>query len=173
MYQQVRKMPWESLRDAVTADDAALTTFEYANTTYVANKYAIPTDINCAILTFFGKDAADKDAAVKLFGRYKNGPIMELYAGVVTLGAKTVVTHPITGATITAFWADALTSTGEEWITDVTLRNETADDSIAYLVMNIVGLSDVYLEIDLDGGSGVAMTELSAIITGTHEYIDE
>ena len=148
----VAKKEWKLLRDAVAADDTALTTFEYDNAVYAAGKVDIPKESNAVAIAFFGTDAENEDATVIVYGRARsNGPIMELYAGEVQLGAKVVTKHPITKAVTTAFWGDLITSTGQEWITDVSLRNETADDSIGYVVLNLFGIQDIYVEIDLDG----------------------
>lgn len=174
MVPQVFKRPWEQLRSLTSSDDTLLTTFEYDNATYEANKFDIPDDWNSIAIAFYGTDAADEDAVVKLFGRMKsNGPIMELYAGELTLGTRVVTKDPISLAAITAYWVDTITSTGEEWITDATIRNESADNAIAFLVINLFGLKDVYLEIDLDGGDGSAMASLGAIICGSWTYRDE
>jgi len=174
MIEHIVKKPWELLRGPVAADDTALTTFEYDNDTYIAGKYDIPDDVNAAAIAFFGTDAEDEDFAAKLYGRCRtNGPIMLLWSGTVTLGAKLVTDHPITKTALTAYWADTITLTSNvEWLSDPTIRSEALGDTIAYLVLNLYGIKDVYLEVDLDGGSTTAASAY-AIITGFKSYIDE
>lgn len=173
MIKQSIQTPWKQLRTLTSSDDTALSTFEFDNSTYVASKCDIPNDWNAVAIAFYGTDAADEDATVKLFGRMRNnGPIMELYAGKVTLGAKVVTKDPISLSAVTAYWADTITSTGEEWINDAVIRNEAADDAIAFLCLNLFGIKDVYLEIDLDGGD-TTMASLGAIICGSDQYIQD
>lgn len=167
MISQCMKDPWRQLRTLTSTDDTALSTFEYDNSTYEAAKVDVPDHWNAIAIAFYGTDAADEDAIATLFGRRKsNGPIMELYEGEVTLGTKVVTKDPISRAVVTAYWADIVTSTGEEWINDVYIRNEGADNEIAFVVLNLFGIKDLYLQIDLDGGDGTAMASLGAIMCG-------
>ena len=166
---------WKPLISGVTAGNerAALTTFEYDNAVYVADKFKIPDEWNNVAIAIWGKDAADEDCTVKLYGRMKNnGPIILLYSGEVDLGTKVVTKNPISLATVTGYWADTFAASGaQEFIVDIHLRNETADDDIAYLTFNTYDLEDLYLEVDMDGGVGVAAAEISAIICGSHIHI--
>lgn len=173
MIEQVAKFEWKMLRDAVATDDAALTTFEYTNAVYIAGMTKVPKEANAVAIAFFGTDAANEDASIVIYGRARsNGPIMELYAGDIVLGAKVTMINPITKAVETSYWADTVSSTGEEWITDTNIRNEGGDDEICYIVMNLFGIDDIYVQIDLDGGS-VTAASISAIGLFSHSYIDE
>lgn len=166
---QIEQHPWEYLRSdgLLTAADTALTTFEHANSQYESNKWTLPKTANSAIIAFFGTDAANEAAAMSLFGRAAgNGPIMELWVGAVTLGALVVTKNPITGETVTAYWGDTITSTGEEWIGDLALRNETADDKIGYLTLDLPGIKDLYLQFT----TKTSVASIAGIILPTYRH---
>jgi len=170
MYGAKPKLAWALLRDAVDADDTTLETFEYENETYEDNKYVIPDDASSIIIAAFGKAAADKDVAYILWGRHwRNGPIEKVAEGVITLGTMVVTKHPITKVATTQYWADTITNvtTSSEWVKTPVIKN-SGKNGICYFCLDDFALKDLYLEIDLDGGDGDAMTEISAIITGTN-----
>lgn len=147
MFIEHERHSWQLLRPALmTTVDTVLATFEYENATYVANKWDMPRTANAAAIAFYGTDAANEAATMALFGRAGKGPIMEMWVGAVTLGALVVTKDPIAGTALTAYWGDLITSTGEEWITDIVLRNETEDDKIGYLLLDLPGIKDLYLQ---------------------------
>jgi hypothetical protein len=158
------KIAWSALRSAVVADDTLLSTYEYANAVYVARRWEVPAEFDSIVIAAYGKAAENKDLIYTLHGRRaQRGPIEILAAGVMTLGARLVTTDPITGAVVTAYWVDTITNTAE-WIKTPVIKNSGAD-GICYLCMDLAGISDVDLQVDLDGGDD-AMTEFSAIIAG-------
>ncbi len=171
MIVEARQFPWRGLRENVTAanEGTALSTFEFDNPTYLANKFDVSranqTDYNTAIIAFWGKTTNNYDALYRLFGRRKGGGFIESMAeGIVTLGALPITKDPIGKAVETGLWADTITNTLDAWVEADTLVVPT--DKIAYLVLPVAGIADLYIEIDIDGGSGTATTEINAIITG-------
>lgn len=161
---------WEPLRTGVVANEATLTTWDYNNAVYASRKFDIPKDWNskAIAIAFWGTNAADEAVTAILWGRMRtNGPIMKLWAGTVTLGALVVTNDPILKTAVAnAFWADTITLTaGVEWLSDPVLRNETADDDIAYILMNLYNINDVYLEITTINTAA----SINAIITGIAE----
>lgn len=169
MSNNVYKMPWESLRKAVVADDTDLTTYEYNNATYLDRMYVLPLSGNSIAIALWGKTAENYTAAYKLRGRRRtNGPIESIAAGIITLGSRLITKDPLTFATVTGYWVDTITDTGNGWISPVVIQN-SANNETCYFCLNIFGLNDIELYIDLDGGGGTAMTELNAIITGATE----
>src|SRR4030042_5682258 len=158
------KIAWSALRAAVVADDTLLSTYEYSNATYLARRWEVPAEFDSIVIAAYGKAAANKNLNYVLHGRgAQRGPIEGLAAGVMTLGAKLVTTDPISGAVVTAYWVDTITNTAE-WIKSAVIKN-TGGDGICYLCMDLGGISDVDLQVDLDG-AGDAVTEFSAIIAG-------
>jgi len=157
------KMPWESLNPYVTA--TTLASREYDEAVYNAHKYTIPNDVNSITIAFYGTDANNEDAGYILWGRRRtNGPIEKIAAGVVTLGSLAVTKDPITKVTVTAFWADTITDTHDAWLKSPAIAGAGSND-ICYFSIDTFGLKDLYLEIDIDGGSNEAAS-ISAIITG-------
>jgi hypothetical protein len=171
-YVQLEQHSWQALRagtNGLLSDaDTALTTFEHANSQYEDNKWKMPKTANSAILAFWGTDAADEAGTMSLFGRGGgNGPIMEIWVGVVTLGSLVVTKNPITGMAATAYWGDTITSTGEEWVGDLALRNETADDKIGYLTLDLPGIKDLYLQFT----TKTSVASIGGIILPTFRYL--
>lgn len=166
---QVEQHPWEHLRSdgLLTAADTALTTWEHANSQYEDNKWTLPKTANSAVIAFYGTDAANEAATMMLYGRAAgNGPIMELWEGVVTLGAKVVTKDPISGVVVTAYWADTLTSIGEEPFMDLAVRNEGADDEIAWLTIDLPGIKDLYLQFT----TKTSVASIAGIILPTYRH---
>lgn len=160
---------WEALRSDVAADDTTLiTTFEYANPTYVAGKWTIPKEISTIVIALWGKDGDGDTGSYKLFGRAKmNGPIEAVAAGNLICGSQVITKEPILKTTESAYWVDSITNT-IEWIKTPVIKNN-ANNGICYLCVNAKHLQDVYLEITNVGGTAPEMTELNAIITGMAE----
>jgi hypothetical protein len=148
MYSQHKHNKWEPLHGNALLDTvSAISTFEHSNSTYIARKVDMPIESNAAVIMFYGTDAENEAATMGLYGRAAaNGPILTLWTGVVTLGARVVTNDPITGAALTAYWADTITSVYDEGPYDVTLRNEAADDTDAFLMLDLPGIHDVHLQ---------------------------
>lgn len=174
------QMPWLALRSAVTADDTALSAFNYDNwpsSGTIALGIGAPngqSDLNDArrwLIAMCGIGNANSTFSYKLYGRKRaNGPIMLVASGVATLGAQVVTKDPITKATSTAKWVDTITITAGLWSDLAPLIVDSGNDRIAYMRGRPEGLRDLYLEIDLDGdGLGSYATSASAIITGSEE----
>lgn len=176
---RIIQAPWLMLRDAVVADDTALTTFDY-DSWPTANTIAIGlgqpsglselADFRQWVIAFYGTAAENRDAGYKLYSRRKvNGPILLLASGVLTLGAQLITKTPIGKVTSTQYWADTITVTGGLWYDLAPLVIDPGNDRIALLRGVNDGLAGLYCEIDLDGGPGTACASVSAIITGTED----
>lgn len=165
------KLAWEQLRSAVVADDtllSALGTYAYSNVNYKGRMWEIPDKFDSIVIAAYGKDAATTDIKYVLHGRRaRHGPIEILAEGIMTLGTLVVTTDPITGDAITAFWVQTITNTAS-WLKTPVIKN-SGNNGICQMGLDLAGLSDVGLEVDLDGGDAVAMTEFSAIIAGIQQ----
>lgn len=143
--------PWAPLITGIAANVATLSTRDYDNAVYNAAKFVIPPDWNAkaVAIAFYGTDAADEAVTAILWGRMRtNGPIIKLWAGAVTLGALVTTKDPITKVAGTAYWADTITLTANvEGLADPVIRNEAIGDDIAFLLINLYGIKDLYMEI--------------------------
>jgi len=170
MFLQTSKLPWVSLRDAVVADDTALTTFQYSNwptsnTLDDMKNHSAFKDANGLLITGFGTDSDNEDAAYKIYGRARmNGPIILIATGIVTCGAQLVTSHPITPAALTARWFDTITVTGGLFSGLIEIL-DSGNDRIAALKLDSMIFNDLFMEVDLDGGD-TAMASFYAIICG-------
>lgn len=174
MYQQAQKLPWIMLREAVTADDTLLTAgsdFSYSiwPTSGVVNDLKNDTvmkDANGLGIIAYGKSADNATVLYNLYGRARqNGPVMLLLTGVMTLGQRVVTDTPIGETAITARWVDTITATGG-LLSGLVEILDSGQNRIAGLKFNSYWFNDLYFEVDLDGGGGTAMTEITAILIG-------
>lgn len=166
-------VPWYALRARVATDDAALAAAGYSDWPSSGVLSMAPSGANeklaeCDVLqiAFYGTDADNEDSAYSLFGRKKmNGPILHLATGVVTLGGMACAVDPITGVAITnGFFADTITITsGVLAVYDPVIVNNA--DHVAMLQFPKMGLEDIHVRFDLDGGS-TASASMGAIISG-------
>jgi len=132
-----------ALLDTVTL----LATYEYDVAAFQNNFITMPKESNAAVVMFYGTDAANEAATMGLYGRAAgNGPILTLWTGVVTLGARVVTKDPMTGLALTAYWADTITNTLDEGPFEVVLRNEGADDTDAMMILDLPGIKDVHMK---------------------------
>lgn len=163
------RIPWVSLRGAVTADDTFLTAFKYtdwpSSNTLKLNEVPLH-DANGLIVAMHGSNAANENANYEMYGRTRqNGPIQLLLKGVVTLGTQICTTDPITGATITlGKWADTIT------VTDGILAGlveilDSADNRICMLKFDQMHIEDLAVYFTITD-AGEASASMYAIITG-------
>lgn len=171
MFLQTAKLPWLSLRSAVSTDDTALTTFEYTNwpTSGVLNNmrgHPVLKDANGVLIAGFGTNADNEDAAYNLYGRARmNGPIVLALTGIVTCGAQLITNNPIGGAALTARWFDTITVTGGLLSGLVDILDAGGDDRIGMLKIDSLIFNDWFMEVDLDGGSET-MASFYSVICG-------
>jgi len=156
---------WHQLRAVTTADDTALTTFDYAswpssNTFNLEQKFQ--KYVSSLLIAFYGTDAENEAGAYVLRGRGINGPIMELAAGAFTLGAQLVTRDPISGSLLTAYWADTITVTSG--IMDaVDVLHDAAGDKICLLQVPVWNLEEIYLEL-----AKTTNASAGAVVTGIY-----
>lgn len=174
MYLNTAKLPFVSLRNAVAADDTLLTAgtdFSYSiwpssNTINNIKNDPILKDANGFGILAYGKTADNADMLYNLYGRVRqNGPVMLLLTGIMTLGTRVVTDTPIGETAITARWVDTITVTGGLLKALVTIL-DSGNDMQCMLKFDGLWFNDFFLEVDLNGGSGTAMTEFSAILIG-------
>jgi len=165
MYLESPNHPYVALRSAVVANDTALAAFNYAD--WPSSYFDLKQFHGCnmASILFWGKDAEDEDFSYILYGRRKmNGPVLTLQTGTAILGSQLIVKNPISKATVTGYWADTIALTAGLLHGVATVRDSTTN-RVAELRFPINGLTDLYLELAVDGGS-VTCKEINAIITG-------
>jgi len=168
MFLQTSKMPWVSMREAVVKD-TAIDVFDYTtdwpSTGTVDLKDVVLKDANGVLIAFFLTNDDNEDGSYKLYGRAKmNGPIMLLLEGIVTAGAQVITKHPITQATLTAYWADTITATGG-LLSGLVEILDSGNDRIAMLKFDSLIFKDLFMELANDGGSTDSAT-MYAIICG-------
>ncbi len=174
-----KQLPWMKLREKVLTDDATvlgLTTRDFANRNVgTGNAVKIGEGINGIIITFFGI-ATDQTTAFKwrLYG-YRAGirepilaPAQLIAYGTGNLGDVAVVKHPISGAAVTAYYADYLTITAQSWLKTVAVYDiGGASGEIARIVFDGMGISHLLCELtDCNAGTANETDELEAIYTG-------
>lgn len=176
-----KQVPWIKLREKVYTDDTpvlSVTTMNFANRNVGAGDAApIPEGINGIIVTFLGI-AKDQTAAFswKLYGyrggqgadKMVGGPAQLIAYGTGNLGDVAVVKHPVTGATVTAYYADYLTITAQKWPKTVAVYDVGgASGEIATIVFDGLGISHLLCELtDCDFETGNETDELEAVYTG-------
>jgi len=95
-----------------------------------------------------------------------NGPMILLATGEITLGAMACAKHPVTGAALTGYlFADTFTVTAGV-LMDLVDICAAGEDTICMMKFDGMIFNSLFMEIDLDGGDGTAMTVCSAAISG-------
>lgn len=177
MFLNTARIPWYSLREAVAADDTAITVFKYSNFPAVGS--AIKTGQNGAVdlngpelhdanglyLAAWGAGGDDKTiTGYKLLGvTRQNGPIITVLSGVMTSGSLACAVHPLTGATLTSnLWVDTITVTGGLFSGVVEIM-DSGNNRICMLRFDTTILDRIFLEYD-ENADG--MTAFNAMICG-------
>lgn len=173
MFINTARVPWAVLRGAVQSDDTPLTSFKRSDwpTSNVLKLDQPPLhDANGLAIAFHGADAADEDVAYRLLGVNRtNGPIQLLLEGIATLGTQVADIDPIDLNTVitNGLWADTITVTGGLFSSpSITRVLDSAQNRICQLQFDQRWIDELYLEIDLDGGSAAAAASFYGIITG-------
>ena len=165
------KYKWETLRLAATAEAAAITAFyapdDWPSTNTINLNQLFPF-ANSVKIMWYGSDAADEDCLYRIYGRrQQNGPIELLLAGEVTLGARICAKDPVTGDALTNHkWCDTATVTTGTMDEHDVIQNTGANDEICAIIFPLQGITEMFMEIDIDGGDGNACATMGAIITG-------
>lgn len=171
MYTNDCRYPWATLR-AQVAETTPLAAFNWSDwpSSGAFDFKANFPDARAAKIMFYGSNAANEDFLYRIYGRHRNnGPIELLLAGAVVLGTRVATPDVITGATLTnGLWADQISvTTGTMDEVDV-IQNNGDNNEIAAITFPMQGIVDLFMEVDLDGGS-VTATSAGAIITGIYE----
>lgn len=174
MYLNTVSMPWVNLRNDVTSDDTLLTAgtdFSYSiwpttNTVGPLHTDAHLKDCNALGIGIYGKDTNNYTGLYNLYGRARNnGMVALLLTGIATLGTRVVTDTPVGFTAITALWADTITVTGG-LLMDITDILDSGNNRMCLLKFDRLWWDDLYMEFDLDGGSGTSMTEMNSILIG-------
>lgn len=168
---ETQQIGWMQLHSKVVTDDTAVltvTTQNYEN--MGAEAVAVPYGLNGIIIAFLGIDT-NQTAAFKwtLYGyRGPNGPAQKIAYGTGNLGDVAVVTHPVTGTAVTAYYADELTITAQYWHKTVAIKDIAgASGEIATIFFDGMGISHLLLELtDCTAGTAYEADELEAVFTG-------
>ncbi len=177
MFLQTPRIPWHSLREAVDADDTAITVFKYSN--FPAVGAAPRQGQNLAIdlhdpkfqfangLQIVAWGAGADNAVItgyKLYGvTVENGPIFLLLGGVMTLGAQVCAVHPLTGATLTTNkWFDTITAP-DGILSGAVEIMDSGNDRICMLKFDKLNFAKLFLEYDEAAGG---VTAFNAMISG-------
>ena len=177
MYVNTARLQWLSLREAVTADDTAITVFKYSNfpavgaTPLRGQNGAIDLnsaqlkDANGAFIAAWGAGGDNKTiTGYKILGVTRtNGPIITMLSGVMTSGSLACAVHPLTGATLTSnYWVDTITVTGG-LLSGVVEIMDTGNNRICMLKFDTLIFDKLFLEYD---ENATGMTEFNAMLTG-------
>lgn len=177
MYLNTARLPWYSLREAVAADDTAITVFKYSNFPAVGanpekgQNGAIDLnapglkDANSLWIAAWGAGGDDKTiTGYKLLGvTRQNGPIITVLSGVMTSGSLACAVHPLTGAALTSnLWVDTITVTGGLLDGHYDIL-DSGNNRICMLRFDSKILDKLYLEYD---ENATGMTAFNAMITG-------
>ncbi len=182
MYINTARIPWLSLREAVTADDTAISglTGGFIRSNFPAvgvnpesgQNGAIDlngphlNDANGVVFAAWGAGGDNTViTAYRLYGVVRsNGPIILLLEGVMTSGSLACAKHPLTNATLTSnFWVDTITITGgllsgtaEIW--------DSANNTMCMVKFDTTIFDQLFLE--YDEATSNNMTEFNAMICG-------
>lgn len=175
------RVPWVSLREAVTEDDTAISSLTGgfirsnfpalgANPNAGQNgalSFSQPPlkDANGVFLAAWGAGGDNKViTAYRLYGIARsNGPIILLLEGVMTSGSLACAKHPLTNATLTSnYWVDTITVTGGLFAGLVDIL-DSENDTMCMLRFDKHLIEEVYLEYDEAAGG---MTEFNAMLCG-------
>ncbi len=177
MFLQTPRIPWHSLREAVTTDDTAISVFKYSNFPVVGadprQGQNLAIDLHDPKFQFanglmIAAWGAGADNAVitgyKLYGvTVENGPIVLLLGGVMTLGSQVCAVHPLTAATLTTNkWVDTITAPDGimSGLVDIL---DSGNNRICMLKFDKTIFDKLFLEYDEAGGG---VSEFNAIISG-------
>ena len=144
--------PWVQLHSKVATDDTsvlAVTTRDWGNKDLGEDSVRIPAGLKGIEVTFAGI-ATDQTSAFKwkLYGYRWRGPAQLIAYGTGNLGDVAVVTHPISGAAVTAYYADYLTITASNWKKAVVVYDiGESSGEIATIVFDGMGIA--YLRCEL------------------------
>lgn len=173
------RIPWFSMREAVTADDTAITDFKRANWPAKEDPILLNSgqngpvelygphlkDINGVTISAWGAGGDDKViTGYKILGVARgNGPILTLLSGAMISGSLACSVHPLTEATLTSnFWVDTITVTGGLLDGQHTIL-DSGNNRICGLKFDTDIFDEIWLEYDEAAGG---MTEFNAMITG-------
>ncbi len=181
MYINTARLPWYSLREAVTVDDTAITDFQRANwPARAADQNTLKTGQNGAVW-LNGPELADANGVMiaawgaggddtvitgyKILGvTRKPGPIFTLLSGVMTSGSLACAVHPLTEATLANnYWVDTITVTGGLFSGIVEIL-DSVSNRICMLKFDTTIIDELWLE--YDEATSNNMTEFNSMITG-------
>lgn len=181
MYLNTARLPWYSLREAVAADDTALsgltggfirsnfpavgTTPEIGQNGAIDLAGPLMQDANGVYIAAWGAGGDGKTiTAYRIYGITRsNGPIILLLEGVMTSGSLACANHPLTNAALTSnYWVDTITVTGGllKAVTDIL---DSGNNTMCMLRFDTTIFDQIYLEYD-EYASG--MTAFNAMICG-------
>ncbi len=181
MYFNTPRLPWYSLREAVTADDSAISDFKRANWPAKATDQNLLKSGQNGVVPLNGPELADANGVMiaawgaggddtvitgyKILGVVRgNGPIFTLLSGVMTSGALVCAVHPLTGVTLTSnFWVDSISVTGG-LLNGLHTILDNAGDRICMLKFDTTIFDEIWLE--YDEATSNNMTEFNSMITG-------
>ena len=181
MYLNTARIPWLSLREAVAADDTALSSLTggfirsnfpaVGSTPLTGQNGAIDLnsslfkDANGVLIAAWGEGGDGKTiTAYKLYGVTKmKGPILLIAEGAMTSGSLACANHPLTNVALTAnYWVDTITVTGGLLAGDIDIL-DLETNRICMLRFDTSIFDKLYMEYD-ENGSG--MTAFNAMICG-------
>lgn len=171
------RVPWFSLREAVTADDTAISVFKRSNFPALGTKPesgqngAINLhgphlmDANNLCIACWGAGGDDKViTGYKILGvARQNGPIFTLLSGAMISGSLACAVHPLTQVALSSnYWVDTITVTGGLFQGQQTLL-DVGNNRICVLKFDKKFFDRLFLEYD-EASSG--MTSFNAMIGG-------
>jgi hypothetical protein len=160
---QTPKLAFEFARKAVTANDTAITTFDFESmpSALLWTPGGKGYDHNFLTFAAFGEGTENGTAKLTIFGRAINGPVIKVAEVTVTLGTHSVTKNPITKeAEDTAKWFDSASIT-DYWIKTVG-GNTGGSNLISLFGFDVLFLKDFYVEVtDMTN-----VTEVNVIVTG-------
>lgn len=164
--------PWLQLHSKITNDDTSVlgvTTRDWGNRELGEDSVRIPAGLKGIEVTFAGI-ATDQTSAFswKLYGYRWRGPAQLIAWGTGNLGDVAVVTHPVTGASVTAYYADYLTITGSNWKKLVKVYDiGGSSGEIATIVFDGMGIAYLRCELtDCNAATTNETDELEAFYSG-------
>ncbi len=165
--------PWMQLHDKVVTDDTdvlTVTTQDWGNKglgDYPAVR--VQAGMKGIEVTFAGI-ATDQTKVFKwkLYGYRWRGPAQLIANGEGNLGDVAVVTHPVSGAAVTAYYADFLSITASNWKKTVAVYDVGASSGeIATIVFDGMGIGWLRLELtDCYAGTADEVDEIEAFFSG-------
>lgn len=171
------RIPWYSLREAVTEDDAAISVFKYSNFPAVGanpekgQNGAIDLnspglrDANSVLIAAWGAGGNDKViTGYKLLGvTRQNGPIITVLEGAMISGSMVCAVHPLTGVTLTTnYWIDTITVTGG-LLSGLVEILDLDNNTICMVKFDTLIFDKLFLEYD---EAASEITEFNAMICG-------